>query len=521
MRKITLSLQKFVALTAILLFSAGISLADALPKVTFNTSLPQDGSIVLGVGENLTLDRFGREIDSASNSGLTGAIKKADFKGNRLSYKVIPAPAGTNFAQILLVGLGNTNELNALDWRKIGDLAVRRSVRYFKKAVPIAIDTNSENTANIAFGASLGAYGFDKYFTDKTRHKRQSEVIVVSSNASSAETLFNAEHKSVADGIWFTRDVSNEPPNVIYPESFVSFWQDRFKGIDNIKITVLDVEDMLKMNMGAIYGVGRGSKRPPRMLIVEYMGGNSGDKPVALVGKGITFDTGGISLKNPAGMWDMKFDMSGAASVMGAMYGIAGRGAKVNVVAVAALAENMPGGNAQRPSDVVKTMSGKTVSIRSTDAEGRLVLADAVYYTDSKYQPKILIDLATLTGSARRALGEDYAAMFSRHQELFQGFIDAGKATGEEVWQLPLNKNHFKAIQHDVADVMNSGPSAPGASAGAAFIGYFIRDTTKWVHFDIAGVDNTAREMTFQSTSGSRSFGVLLLNEYVKRNYEQ
>ncbi len=521
MRKITLSLQKFVALTAIVLFSAGISLADTLPKVTFNTSLPQDGSIVLGVGDNLVLDRFGREIDSASNSGLTEAIKKADFKGNRLSYKVIPAPAGTNFAQILLVGLGDTNELNALDWRKIGDLAVRHSVRYFKKAVPIAIETNSENTANIAFGASLGAYGFDKYFTDKTRHKRQSEVIVVSSNASAAETLFNAEHRSVVDGIWLTRDISNEPPNVIYPESFVSFWQDRFKGMENIKITVLDVEDMMRMNMGAIYGVGRGSKRPPRILIVEYMGGNSGDKPIALVGKGITFDSGGISLKNPDGMWDMKYDMSGAASVMGATYAIAGRGAKVNVVAVAALAENMPGGNAQRPSDVVKTMSGKTVSIRSTDAEGRLVLADAVYYTDSKYNPAILIDLATLTGSAGRALGEDYAAMFSRHQELFQGFIDAGKATGEEVWQLPLNENHFKAIEHDVADVMNSGPSAPGASAGAAFIGYFIKDTTKWVHFDIAGVDNTARERTFQSTSGSRSFGVLLLNEYVKRNYEQ
>ncbi|NNE67041.1 MAG: leucyl aminopeptidase [Pyrinomonadaceae bacterium] len=521
MKNLALSLQKFFVLTAIVLFTAGIGLADSPFKVSFNPGMPEDGLIVLGIGEDLSLDRFGQELNKSANSGLTEALKKVDFKGKKLTYKVIPAPAGSKFSQILLVGLGNTKELTPLDWQKIGDLAVRSSVKHFKKAAQITIDTNPGNTANIAFGASLGAYSFDKYFTDKKRHKRQSELIVASYEARAAAAIFNTEHRSVAEGIWYTRDVSNEPANVIYPESFVEFWKDRFKGMANIKITVLDEQDMLKMNMGAIYGVGRGSKRPPRILIVEYMGGKSVDKPVALVGKGITFDTGGISLKNPSGMWDMKYDMSGAASVMGALYGIAGRGAKVNVVAVGAMAENMPGGNAQRPADVVKTMSGKTVSIRSTDAEGRLVLADAVYYTDSKYDPAILIDLATLTGSAGRALGEDYAAMFSRHPELFRGFIDAGKATGEEVWQLPLNKNHFKAIEHDVADVMNSGPSAPGASAGAAFIGTFIKDTTKWVHFDIAGVDNTNRARTFQSTSGSRSFGVLLLNEYVKSNYEQ
>ncbi|REJ77956.1 MAG: leucyl aminopeptidase [Acidobacteria bacterium] len=520
MRRITFSLQRIVALTAVVLFAASVSLANTPFNISFVSGLPENGSVVLGIGDDLALDRFGKELNRVSNSGLSDVIKKMGFKGKKLTYEVIPAPAGSKFSRILLVGLGNTEALTALDWRKIGDLAVRSSVKHFGKAAPIAIDTNPRGTANIAFGASLGAYGFDKYFTDKARHKRQSELIVASYDANASATIFNAEHKSVAEGVWFTRDVSNEPSNVIYPETFVAFWKDRFEGLDNIKITVLDVDDMLEMNMGAIYGVGRGSVRPPRILVVEYNGGQAGDKPVALVGKGITFDSGGISLKNPDGMWDMKFDMSGAASVMGATYGIAGRGAKINVVAVAALAENMPDGNAQRPADVVRTMSGKTVSIRSTDAEGRLVLADAVYYTESKYEPAILVDLATLTGSAARALGDDYAAMFSRHEELFQGFIDAGKATGEEVWQLPLNENHFKAIKHDVADVMNSGPSAPGASAGAAFIGYFIKDTTKWVHFDIAGVDMTTSARTFQSSSGSRSFGVLLLNEYVKRNYE-
>ena len=514
-------MQRLIALTAIALLSTATLVAESPFEVSFYPGMPKDGLIVLGVGEELALDRFGEELDSATNSAFTNSLKKVDFKGKKLSTKVIPAPAGSDFTQILVVGLGNKAELTTLEWQKVGDLAIRNSVKSFKEAAQIAIDTTPENTANIAFGAALGGYNFDKYFSDEDKHKRQSKISLASYEARATAVVYNAELKSVAEGVWFTRDVSNEPPNIIYPESFVAFWKDKFKGIDNIKIRVLDEDDMADMNMGAIMGVGQGSKRPPRMLIIEYMGGKKGDNPIALVGKGITFDTGGISLKNPSGMWDMKFDMSGAASVMGAIYGIAGREAKVNVVAVAALAENMPGGNAQRPGDVVTTMSGKTVSIRSTDAEGRLVLADAVYYTESKYEPDMLIDLATLTGSAGRALGEDYAAMFSRHHELYQGFIDAGEASGEEVWQLPLNKNHFKAIEHDVADVMNSGPSAPGASAGAAFIGYFIKDTTKWVHFDIAGVDNTKKAMAFQASSGSRSFGVRLLNEYIKTNFEK
>ncbi len=518
MKKRMTSWQQILALFALTLFSVNTILAKEPIKVTFKSGLPDGGNIVLGIGEDLALDRFSEQLNE--DDFLLDTIKKIDFKGKKLKTKVIPAPTGSNFSQILLVGLGTATELTPLEWQKVGDIAVRTSVKSFKKAAMIAIDSNPENTANIAFGAALGAYNFDKYFTDKKRHKRQSELTLASYEAPSADAIYNGQYKSVAEGVWFTRDISNEPPNVIYPESFVTFWKNKFKGMDNIKIKVLDEDDMLDMNMGAIYGVGRGSKRPPRILIVEYMGGKKGDKPVALVGKGITFDTGGISIKSSSGMWDMKYDMSGAASVMGAIYGIAGREAKLNVVAVAALAENMPGGNAQRPSDVVKTMSGKTVSIRSTDAEGRLVLADAVFYTEEKYEPVMLIDLATLTGSASRALGEDYAAMFSRHQELFQGFIEAGEASGEEVWQLPLNKNHFKAIEHDVADVMNSGPSAPGASAGAAFIGYFIKDTTKWVHFDIAGVDNTKKARAFQASAGSRSFGVRLLNEYIKRNFE-
>jgi leucyl aminopeptidase len=219
-------------------------------------------------------------------------------------------------------------------------------------------------------------------------------------------------------------------------------------------------------------------------------------------------------------MWNMKFDMSGAASTMGIIYALAAREARVNVVGIAALAENMPGPNAQRPGDVVTSMSGKTIKIRSTDAEGRLVLADGVYYGDTKYDPVLLVDLATLTGSASRALGKDYAALFSRHEELVDKFVEVGIETGEQVWQLPLNDNHFKAIENDIADIMNSGPSAPGASAGAAFIGTFVRDTTNWVHLDIAGVAWNDSATPTKASPGSPAYGIRLMNEYIKTYHE-
>jgi len=257
------------------------------------------------------------------------------------------------------------------------------------------------------------------------------------------------------------------------------------------------------------------------MMGDEYMGGKSGDAPRVVVGTGITFDSGGISLKNPQNMWNMKFDMSGAANTMGLLYALAGRDAKVNVVGIAALAENMPSANAQRPGDVVKSMSGKTIQIRSTDAEGRLVLADAVHYGDINYNPVLLVDFATLTGSVIRALGNDYAGMFTRHEDLVAPFIAAGKTSGEEMWQMPLNDNHFKAIENKVADVMNSGPDAPGASAGAAFVGAFVRETTPWVHFDVAGVSWGDKAKPLNGSPGARSYGIRLLNTYIKTHFEQ
>ncbi len=495
--------------------------ASAQTAILFSDQAPENGALVLGVFENGGLGSFGTAINDASNGGLSHAISSSGFMGKTMNTKVIPAPMGSGYNQIMLVGLGEQGaDMEPLKWQNIGGNAAQKAVTAFKNPPAMVFDVSAEGVANIAYGAKLGSYYFDKYYTKDGSSKSQESLTIVSNNGGDASALFNAELDPVANAMWYTRDVSNEPSNIIYPESFVERWTDHFDGMDNVTIKVLDENDMIGMNMGAIYGVGQGSKRPPRMMIVEYMGGEEGVAPVLVVGKGITFDTGGISLKNPTNMWNMKFDMSGAASAMGTLHALAGRGANVNVVGIAALAENMPGGNAQRPGDVVTSMSGKTIQIRSTDAEGRLVLADAMYYADTVYNPPFLINLATLTGSARAALGGDYSALFTRHDELVPDLISMGKQTGDEVWHMPLNDNHFEAIENNVADVMNSGPGAPGASAGAAFIGEFVREDTNWVHLDIAGIAYSDSATPTKASPGSRAYGVRLINGYIKEHYE-
>ncbi|NQZ11199.1 MAG: leucyl aminopeptidase [Algicola sp.] len=490
--------------------------------VTFSASVQTADNIVLGVFEDGKLGSEGSRINTKTNGGLAHAIKNTEFDGKAMSTKVIPAPMGSKYSQIMLVGLGEkSSDSTPLIWQEIGGNAVQKAVEAFKSAPTMVFDVSAEALANIAFGAKLGSYYFDKYYTDAKRHKSQAKLTIVGNSHSAAAALFNGQLNPVANAMVYTRNISNEPANMIYPQSFVDAWSGHFKGMANVSIKVIDEKEMLKLGMGAIYGVGRGSARPPRIMIVEYKGGTDGKAPVMFVGKGITFDSGGISLKNPSKMWNMKFDMSGAASAIGAVYALAGRKAKVNVVGIAALAENMPDSNAQRPGDVVTSMSGKTIQIRSTDAEGRLVLADGLYYGDITYNPAVLIDLATLTGSAVRALGKDYAALFSRHQDLIDKLMTVSKTSGEGLWHLPLNDKHFKAIENKVADIMNSGPDAPGASAGAAFVGTFVRPETIWAHLDIAGVAYSDKATPTKSSPGSAAYGVRLLDELVRVYYEE
>lgn len=515
-------MQAVSKLVAAAFVSAALSLsAFAQTNITFTDDMPEGKGLALGVFEGGALGDLGSRLNRETDGALAHAIEASGFDGKAKATKLIPAPRGAGVSQILLVGLGaEGEEKDALSYQNIGGAAAQQAVAAFGEDFALVMDLAGEPLANVAFGAKLGSYYFDKYYTDESRQKSLDELRVVAGDYRDARSTFDSELDPVANAIWYTRDVSNEPANVIYPQSFVERWTGHFAGMDNVSIKVIDEQEMLELGMGAIYGVGRGSKRPPRMMIVEYMGGEEGAAPVVVAGKGITFDTGGISLKNPPNMWNMKFDMSGAASAMGTVHALAGRKARVNAVAIAALAENMPGGNAQRPGDVVTSMSGKTIQIRSTDAEGRLVLADGLYYGDTTYNPAALINLATLTGSARRALGSDYAALFSRHDDLADVLLALGEQTGDPLWRLPLNKNHFKAIENNVADVMNSGPTAPGASAGAAFLGTFVRESTPWAHFDIAGIAYSDKATPTKASPGSRGFGIRLLNAYIKAHHE-
>jgi leucyl aminopeptidase len=318
----------------------------------------------------------------------------------------------------------------------------------------------------------------------------------------------------VAEAVYLARDLASEPGNVIYPESFIDRVSEAFEDQDDIRIRVLDEQDLAELGMGAHLGVGSGSARPPRLLIIEYRGGSDGP-PLVLAGKGITFDTGGISIKEKDGMGRMKGDMAGAAVVAATVLAAARRGSSAKLVALGALAENMPGGSAIRPGDILTSMSGKTIEIKSTDAEGRLVLSDAVWFGQQEYQPDILIDVATLTGSVSRAVGETYAGLFSNNEALAEQLLAAARRAGEPAWRLPLDPVHYEQISSEIADVLNGGSGRAGASMGAAFVGSFVREGQVWAHFDIAGVDY-AEEPLPTVPKGYSAYGVRMLDQYIR-----
>ncbi|WP_194745079.1 leucyl aminopeptidase family protein [Thermaurantiacus tibetensis] len=374
-------------------------------------------------------------------------------------------------------------------------------------------------TAELATGFGLGAYRFDRYRTEGRRALPTEPATFVSAEPAASEARFRAEGAHLVEAVTFARDLVTEPANVLYPESFVERVRDAFRGVRGVSIEVLDEAAMQRLGMGGILSVGQGSRRPPRLLVVRYRG--AGDAaPVALVGKGITFDSGGISIKPAAGMWRMKYDMSGAARVMAATLAAARRGAPVNVTAVAALAENMPDGNATRPGDVVRTLGGKTIEIINTDAEGRVVLADANQYA-ARDRPAAIVNMATLTGAAAAALGDQYAALFARDEPLGRRIEAAAAASGDAVWRLPLHPAYARLVRSDIADVRNSTEGAgPGASLGAHFIEAFTPAAIPWAHLDIAGVAWRLAPTQGVDPQGASAWGVRLLHELLK-GYER
>lgn len=452
-------------------------------------------------------------LDAASASAVKAAIAAAKFEGkagNHLSLRGIG-----NYARIYLIGSAGEGDA-AKRLREAGGKTAQ-DLRDEAQPISVAGGLSAADAAAVALGFNLGQYRFDRYKTVGKTLPPTQKVSIVTADPRGAESEWQSRGRALAEGVSLSRDLAAEPANVIYPETFVARVRDAFAGIANVKIEVLDEAAMRRLGMGSIAGVGQGSRRPPRILLVEYNGGEGA--PLALAGKGITFDSGGISLKPGAGMWEMKADMSGAASVMGAALSLAKSKAPVNIVAVAALAENMPGGNAQRPGDVVRTMSGKTIEVLNTDAEGRLVLADANEYVISTRKPAGLINIATLTGAIVSALNDEYAGLFARDESLAAAITAAGKTTGEEVWRMPLHKNYADDMKSDIADIKNVVEGGgPGAGIGAHFIGFFVDPATPWAHLDIAGV-NWADRSDALTPKGASGWGVRILDE-VARNWK-
>jgi leucyl aminopeptidase len=327
-----------------------------------------------------------------------------------------------------------------------------------------------------------------------------------------------ADAAAVGDGVELTRELVSEPANIIYPESFVARCKARFEGT-GIEIVVLGEAEMAKLGMGALLGVSQGSVRDAQLLCFKWLGGEAGGKPTAFVGKGVTFDTGGISIKPAAGMEEMKWDMGGAGAVAGAMLALAKRKAKANVIGVCGLVENMPDGNAQRPGDVVTSMSGQTIEVINTDAEGRLVLCDAITWVQREFAPKEIVDLATLTGAMVISLGHEQAGIFSNDDGLADRLIAAGKTSGDKLWRFPLSPAYDKLIDSPIADMKNVGPRYGGSITAAQFIQRYVENNTPWAHLDIAGMA-WADKPGATWEKGATGYGVRLLDQYVRDNLE-
>lgn len=490
--------------------------AEAAPRpVAFAPQAAANGSLVLPLSSAADLETRGAALDPASRAAVAKALTAAKF-----TYKpkaVLSLRGIGAYDQIVVLGTG-TKPLTPAKAADLGGIAAKQTG---KDAGPVSIAADGVgDAAQIALGATLAGYSFDLYKqppSDPAERKadKPAALTVVTAQGAAAKAAWDRDGQSLADAVAFTRDLVTEPANSVYPEEFVARTRKAFEGVPGVTIEVLDVPAMEKEGMGAILGVGVGSKRPPRMLAVHYKGAGAPAAPVALAGKGITFDSGGISLKPNPGMWKMKDDMAGAAAVTGAVLSLAKSKAPVNVVAIAALAENMPDGAAIRPGDVLKTMTGKTIEIWSTDAEGRLVLADGVAWAEKRYKPAAIVDVATLTGAVVGALASDYAGVFSRHDALSEQLEVAGKASGEELWRLPMHPSYAERVKSDIADIRNTGEPGPGAGLGAQIIGFFVSPDMPWAHVDIAG---TAWADSDQPTvpKGATGYGVRLLDRFVR-----
>lgn len=483
-------------------------------------AFPKTGTLVLTVSDK-GLGAKGKELDKSLKGQLTKAMKAKSFKGAFKSTLTIVAPAGSTLDQIILLGTGELKNLTTNAAETLGGVAAG-ACKSVKGGATLLADFSSapkagedETAAYFAVGCLLRSYRFDKYKTKKAEKPSLKKITLGVATPTAVKKIYQPLSK-VSEGVFLARDLVNEPANVLHPPEFAK----RARALTKlgVKVEVLSEAKMKQLGMGSLLGVGQGSVQPSQLVVMQWQGADKSKKPLAFVGKGVCFDTGGISIKPSAGMEDMRGDMGGAAAVTGLMHALAARKAKANVIGVIGLVENMPSGNAQRPGDIVTSMSGQTIEVLNTDAEGRLVLADALWYTQKRFKPEFMIDLATLTGAILVALGQEYAGLFSNSDDLCKKLDAAGQIEGEKVWRMPINDVFDKMIDTPNADMKNIGGRFAGSSTAAQFLQRFTNGVP-WAHLDIAGTAMGSPKSPI-SQSWASGYGVKLLNRLVKDNYE-
>jgi leucyl aminopeptidase len=494
-----------------------------LLKIGFTSFDRPRGVLVTFCAEGLKLGPTTQRILSPIGDLHRRAAAADRFTGkNGLALDII-APTGLNVPRLVMVGIGKERDLKDRDLIKLGGVAMGKVPPAAQQATILAEFAagalKGDQIAELALGARLRGYTFDRYKTKRKEGEERAEKLEVNfacANRTAAERAW-ASAVGIADGVVLARDLINEPANVLYPGEFAR----RAAGLRKLGVIVevLDVAAMKKLGMGALLGVGQGSAHEPKIVVMRWNGGKRGADPLAFIGKGVCFDTGGISIKPAQGMEDMKGDMAGAACVVGLMHALATRKAKVNAIGAIGLVENMPDGKAQRPGDIVTTMSGQTIEVINTDAEGRLVLADVLHYVNKRFKPRFMIDLATLTGAIMVALGQEYAGLFSNDDKLVERLIKAGEATGERVWRMPLGPEYDKIIDSKFADMKNTGGRWAGSITAAQLLQRFV-NKTPWAHLDIAGTALSSPQ-TDINKSWSAGWGVRLLDRLIEDYYER
>jgi leucyl aminopeptidase len=491
-------------------------------------SAPSGGTLVLPVFADRTLSSAAAAVDAASGGFLVRAMATVPkFTGRKDEILSLPLVPEAGAARVVLYGFGAADAVDAAALQKAGGTLVAHLNQFGDTSAVIRTGglrhpagTEGAAAAEIAFGAVLRGWRFDRYrTTEKPEAKPSLASLTLETDDEAAARDAYGVHEALSAGIVMARELVTEPPNVLYPESFA----ERVKALeaDGLEVEILDEKQLGKLGMGALLGDGQGSARKTCVAVMQWKGGGKkkGRKPVAFIGKGVTFDTGGISLKPGQGMEEMKFDMAGAAAVVGVMRALALRKAKVDAVGVIGLVENMPDGEAQRPGDVVKSMSGQTIEIHNTDAEGRLVLADVLWYTQDRFKPQFMVNLATLTGAIIVALGSEHAGLFSNDDTLSERLTAAGRAVDEKLWRLPLADAYDRQIDSDIADVKNiAGSRDAGSIMGAQFLQRFV-NRVPWAHLDIAGTAWSRKDSAI-IPKGATAFGVRLLDRLVADHYE-